>query len=161
MSLTPIEAKTVYEDLSKIAISAGLKWLVDDVSVEISLGQQRLQKLKTETTQFGIDDDIISKRKGKPATFVIIDEYSENDKLRLLVAAIESVSSGSTTAVVKVIKGLSNSVGENFLQIAFAPDTEQLDIKQEREIISIESALRLSGNAQRLQDLLQELKEAI
>ena len=110
MSLTPSEAKITYDELSRIAIDAGLKWLVEDAAVEISLGKQSLQKIKTEITLYAEDDGNAPKRKGKPATFVITAEYSENEKLQLLVEAIEAVS---------------DSGAQNPRDLTFAPDGEQ------------------------------------
>jgi hypothetical protein len=156
MSLTPSEANAAYGELSLIAIGAGLKWLVEDAAVEISLGKQSLQKIKTETTQYAEDDGYAPKRKGKPATFVITAEYTENEKLQLLVEALEAVSSGTTIALAQVFNCLSDSDTQNPRDLTFAPDGEQ-----GRKFTLDRSILRRKEKAVHLQNLLLELKEAI
>jgi len=156
MALTPIEAKEVYDELSKIAMSAGLEWLVKDVSAEISLGVQHLQKIKTETTAYSEENRYSPIRKGKPATFVVIKEFSDNDKLRLLVEAIEAASSGLTLAVERMFHCFSSAPTHAISEIAFAPDIEK------GKILSIEKHILTKLDAARqLDSLLRELKEEI
>jgi len=156
MPLTPNEARAAYDELSRTSIGSGLKWLAEDVAVEISLGKQSLEKIKTRATQYVGDDQFAPKQKGKPAVFVITAEFSENEKLRLLVEAIEAVSCGSTIALTEVFNRLSDSTTQNPAEITFAPDGET-----GRQFTTNRSVFRQKDTAMHLQHLLQELKEAI
>ena len=156
MGLTPSEAAAAYQVLSTIASDAGLEWLVKDVASEISLGKQSLKKIKTESTQHLSTDDYPPQRLGKPAVFVISSEYSESEKLKLLVEAIEAASLGTTFALAQVLNCLSTSDQQAPAQVVFAPDGES------REMFSADKNIfEQKESAMLLQDLLKELKEAI
>jgi hypothetical protein len=155
MTLTPNEAREAYAGLSNIAKTAGLTWLVEDVAVEISLGKQSLQKLTTETTQ-AQGEEYAPKRKGKPAMFVITADYTESEKLGLLVDAIAAVSFGSTIALTQVFDHLAHGTQQSPAEITFAPDGET------GQCFTVDkSVFRQKNDAMSLQGLLRELKETI
>lgn len=156
MSLTPNEARKVYDELALIASEAGLTWLVADVSVEISLGKQSVQKIKTETTQYAEGKEYAPKRKGQPASFVITAAYSENEQLRLLVEALEAASAGTTIAIAHVFDRVLRSKAQTIEKMSFVPDGER------RETLTVDrSIFERKENAIKLLLLLRELKEAI
>jgi len=153
MPLTPSEAITAYNELSRIAASEGLAWLVEDVERAIAMGRQSLQKIKPEAVT---EERYVAKRAGPPADFVVVQQYSEQEKLRLLVDAIEAASCGLSFAVAEIFGNLSSGQSQPMSSLAFAADAEQ------GKIFPIDrSFLNQRELAERLHKLLQELKDEI
>ena len=155
MSLSPDEASHVYERLARIAPSAGLGWLVRDVEHEIRLGRQTAKRLRPSDMHDAAGGTNMLPVKGKAATYVVATEYSETDKLRLLIEAIEGATVGLSLGVLECLTLISENL-PNLQQIGFAPDEPETegfllstDINKQREAVH------------RFKGLLDELKEAL
>ena|SRR3972149_1924101 len=142
-------------ELSRIAASSGLKWLVEEIERQIGLGRQTLRKIKTGTIDSLHQADYRRKPKGKPATFVVAEEYSAQEKLRLLVEAIESASCGLSYALIETFIFLSEKVS-SFSYISFASENSRSPSATFDRAI-----LQKKNHAMKLEKLLRELKEAI
>lgn len=153
--LEPKEAKEVYRSLSQIVSGEGLEWLLHDVRRQIALGKQSTKEIQVKSTVQGYDADYAPKRKGRPAKFVITQPYSEQEKLHLLIEAIEATSVGLSRGLLNAYEIIGGHL-KNLDALGFAPDTEESEVKYvKRDLLEKRAAVF------RLSELLRELKEAI
>jgi len=153
------EAKEVYSSLSQIVSGEGLEWLLHDVRRQIELGKQSTKEIQVKSTVQGYDADYHAdyppKRKGRPAKFVITQPYSEQEKLHLLIEAIEATSVGLSQGLLNAYEIIGGHL-KNLDALGFAPDTEESEVKYvKRDLLEKKAAVF------RLSELLLELKEAI
>ncbi len=149
------EAKEVYSSLSQIVSGEGLEWLLHDVRRQIELGKQSTKEIQVKSAVQGYDADYPPKRKGRPAKFVITQPYSEQEKLHLLIEAIEATSVGLSRGLLNAYEIIGGYL-KNLDALGFAPDTEESEVKYvKRDLLEKRAAVF------RLSELLLELKEAI
>jgi len=153
--LEPKEAKEVYLLLSQIVSGEGLEWLLYDVKRQIALGKQSTKEIQVKSKVQEYDAEHLPKRRGRPAKFVITQPYSEQEKLHLLIEAIEATSVGLSQGLLNAYEIIGGHL-KNLNALGFAPDTEESEVKYvKRDFLKKKAAVF------RLSELLRELKEAI
>jgi hypothetical protein len=149
------EAEKVYNQLSDIIRKAGLDWLIADVTHQISMGKQGAKDIQVETTLRSPQGDYLPKRKGRKAAFIVTQPLTENEKLLLLIEALEAATVGLSLGIVNCyeIIGEDNNTIQSF---GFAADTEV------NESMHVDSEiLKRKKDVVQLQDFLKELKEVV
>jgi hypothetical protein len=149
------QAQKVYHQLSGIIRKVGLDWLIADVTHQISLGKQGTKDIQVESTFRSPQGDHLPKRKGRKAAFIVTQPLTENEKLLLLIEALEAATVGLSLGIVNCyqIIGQNNNKIKSF---GFATDTEQ------SELMHVDSEiLNRKENVLQLQELIKELKEAV
>jgi hypothetical protein len=153
--LEPKEARKVYESLSKILTDEGLEWLLQDVQRQIALGKQSTKEIQVESTVGASTAGHHTKKKGRPAKFIVTQPYSEREKLILLVEAIEAASVGLSRGILNTYEVIGEHL-HNLDALGFAYDTEESELRYvKRDFLDKKKAVF------RLDELLHELKEAI
>ena len=153
--LEPKEAQEVFRSLSQIASQEGLDWLLHDVQRQIDLGKQSTKEIQVESTVKGYEAGYLPKKKGHPAKFIVTQPYSEQEKLHLLIEAIEAASIGLSRGIFDTFETIGWHL-KSLDVLGFAPDTEESErIYVKRDLLEKKQAVV------RLSELLQELKEAI
>jgi hypothetical protein len=155
MGLSPNEAQEAYVLLAEIALKSGLRWLIDDVESQIYSGKQITKKIQIEITDYHPDKYSSEKRKGRTAGFIVSEPYNENEKLHLLVDAIEAASCGLSNAVLMTFDFLEHKI-RNLTSLEFTPDIKiGKGFKVERDFIYQKEKI------EHLSKLLNELRKAI
>jgi hypothetical protein len=153
--LEPSEAAAVYGELSKLAQTHGLDWLIADVEVQIALGKQGTKDMQVSETVASSHPESSPQRRGRKASFVVIEPLTEREKLCLLIEALEAASVGLSLGILETYE----TIGENIhgLQaIGFAPDVDGGRVTSVTPEI-----LRRKESILRLGTLLRELRESV
>ena len=149
------QAKKVYDQLSAIIKKVGLDWLIADVAHQISLGKQDTQNIQVESTQRGPQGESVPKRKGRKAAFVVTQPLTENEKLLLLIEALEAATIGLSLGLVNCYEIIGQD-NNNIKSFGFATDTVQAEITHVNSEI-----LDRKDKVLQLNKLLKELREVI
>jgi len=153
--LDPVEAEKVYNRLSDIIRNAGLDWLIADVTHQISMGKQGAKDIQVESTLPGPQGDYLPKRKGRRAAFIVTQPLNENERLLLLIEALEAATVGLSLGIVNFYEIIGKD-NNQFRSIGFAADNEVNELMH----VDLE-ILNRKKDVLHLQDLLKELKEAV
>jgi hypothetical protein len=153
--LEPSEAADVYSQLSKLAIAHGLDWLIADVEVQIALGKQETKDMQVSETVASSQPNSSPQRRGRKASFVVIQRLTEREKLCLLIEALEAASVGLSLGILDTYQTIGE-VTHGLRAIGFAPDVDggRVTLVTPDIIERKESILRLGT-------LLGELKESV
>ena len=158
MSLSAQEINEVYSALAEAARAHHLDWAVDQAELQVALGRIREGKVRTrEVPLRGASDyDIERMSKGRPVKFTLSEEYSREEKLRILIQALENAVDGvwETAAAVSgfLQKNIANLSGIKFMPEGISKDSFALE---SREIAARRQPI------EHFRKLLRELKEAI
>jgi hypothetical protein len=153
--LDPKEAEKVYNQLSDIISKAGLDWLIADVRHQISMGKQVTKDIQVESTLDSLLGNYHPKRKGRKAAFIVTQPLTENERLLLLIEALEAATVGLSLGIVSCYEIIGKD-NNKIKSLGFAPDTEV------NELIHIDSeVLKRKKAVLQLKGLLKELKETV
>jgi len=153
--LEPAEATAAYAELSKLALNHGLAWLIADVEVQIALGKQATTNMKVTETVPHSDVDSSPERRGRKASFVLIQPFTEREKLCLLIEALEATSVGLSLGILETYDTIRKSM-PGLQAIGFAPDVDDARITSLTPQI-----LENKETILRLEKLLRDLKESV
>jgi hypothetical protein len=153
--LEPTEATAAYAELSKLALAHGLDWLIADVEVQIALGKQGTTDMKVTETVISSRKNSSPQRRGRKASFVVIQPFTEREKLRLLIEALEATSVGLSLGILETYGTIRQFI-HGLQAIGFAPDVDGAQVTSvgPKILENKESILRLGT-------LLRELKESV
>jgi hypothetical protein len=158
MALSVQEVNDAYFALAETARAHHLDWAVDQAELQVALGRIREGKVRTkEVPLHGASDyEIERMSKGRPAKFTLSDEYSPQEKLRILIQALENAVEGvwETAAAVSgfLQRNIPNLSGIKFMPEGISKDSFALE---NREIVARKQAV------EHFRELIRELKEAI
>lgn len=153
------ESVETFEVLSKILEEQGLRWLVEAVSREIQEGlietasEKDLMAKGIETPDLRLTPEY--RKSIRREEFLARREFSQTDRLRLLVNAIEEVVTQANGIELEIAHFFGESGGPTKAQFA---DNESLI--PALEMSSNESGRRAAAVRQ-LRELLQELRQEI
>lgn len=153
--LEPREAAEVYRKLSEIARTEGLDWLINDVERQIALGKEGTKDIQVESTPRGVQADHLTKRKGRPAKFIVTQPFTEHEKLHLLIEALEAASVGLSLGILTSYEIIGEGL-RGVQTIGFAPDTEGSEV-----MFVGPDILGRKESVLRLDQVLRELKEVV
>lgn len=151
----PAEATATYTELSKFAVTHGLAWLIVDVEVQIALGKQATTNMKVTETLPHSRTDSSPERRGRKASFVLIQPFTEREKLCLLIEALEATSVGLSLGILETYDTIRKAI-PGLQAIGFAPDADGARVTSltPKILENKETILRLGK-------LLRDLKESV
>jgi hypothetical protein len=153
--LEPSEAAAVYSELSKLALAHRLDWLIADVEVQIALGKQGTKDMQVSETVVSSHPNSSPRRTGRKASFVVIQPLTENEKLCLLIEALEAASVGLSLGILDTYQTIGEVI-HGLQAIGFAPDVDGGRVTSVTpEILGRKQSIL------RLGTLLRELKESV
>jgi hypothetical protein len=157
--MTERECIETFEELRKILEEQGLRWLVEAVTREIQEGLIEIASEKDvmaegiEPSRFRLTPEY--RRSLRKEEFLVRREFSQTDRLQLLVDAVEEV--------VTQADGMEHELAQ-FFEESRGPKEFQFGDKQSPTVIvktsRVESSRRPAA-VRKLRELLQELKQEI
>ena len=159
--MTDEEASDAFGFLDSTVRETGLRWIAEQVAADIQLGRiapKRVRVREREDGEFLFDVDI---RKATNAVFVESVEYTNKERLELMLTAL--------TRAISDVADLHQSTIENLdpkhLRLASdQPSPERILefidplSRESRTISSEESRAKLAATSQKLRPLIDELK---
>ncbi|MBE0645583.1 MAG: hypothetical protein IH600_15995 [Bacteroidetes bacterium] len=96
MALTHDEIDVVYSTLIELAIANDLGWVVEQIESQIALGRIRTGKIRTKAAPLRgmLDIETEQMPMGRPAMFTLSDEYSQQERLQILIQGLENAVCG-------------------------------------------------------------------
>jgi hypothetical protein len=149
------EAADVFGELSKLALTHGLNWLIGDVEGQIALGKQATQDIEVRDTILSVDFDKSSQRRTRKASFVVTQPFSDREKLLLLIEALEAASVGLSLGIMNTYETIGDVI-HDLKAVGFAPDVVRAEV-----LAVTPEILRTKESVLRLETLLRELKDSV
>lgn len=158
MALTTEEIDAVYSALAQAARDHHLDWVVEQVESQIVLGRIRTGKVRAKEVPLrGTPGDEVERMsKGRPAKFTLADKYSPQEKLEILIHALDHAVGGVWQTASAVSAFLNNNI-PNLSGIKFMPEGIS---KEPFALVDREIHIRQQA-VEHFQALIRELKEAI
>jgi len=159
MALTTEEIDAAYSALAQAAKEHNLNWVVEQGESQIALGRIRMGKVRAKEIPLrGTPEDEVERMsKGRPAKFTLSDKYSPQEKLEILIQALEHAVGGVWQTASAVSAFLKDNI-PNLSGVKFMPDegiSKEPFALVDREIHARKQAV------EHFQTLIRELKEAI
>lgn len=158
MALSSEEISKCHRSLARIAKESGLDWVVSQVESQIALGRIRTGKIRAKEVPLrNAGEELIHLgAKGRPTKFTLSEEFTPEEKLIILIEALEHAVSGVWRTAMAVCRFMSDNVSE-IREVKFMPD----GISREPFGL-LESELHIREKGVRdFERLVAELKEAI
>jgi hypothetical protein len=149
------EAVGVFSELSRLALSHGLNWLITDVQGQIALGKQATQDIEVKDVIVSVDFGTSPQRRAHKASFVVTQPFTEREKLLLLIEALEAASVGLPLGILNTYETIRAGV-HDLKGVGFAADVVRAEVLS----VTLE-ALRTKESVLRLEALLRELKDSV
>ena len=158
MALTAQKSDEAYSFLAQAARAQGLDWVVQQAESQIALGKIRMGKVRAKEVPLRgtPEDEGVRMSKGRPAKFTLSDEYSSQERLEVLVQALEHALCGVWETAFFVYKFLKASI-PNLTEIKFMPE----GISKEPFALDDRDLHVAKQPVERFKALIRELKEAI
>lgn len=158
MSLTVAEIEEAYSVLALAAKEHHLYWVVDQAESQIALGRIRTGKVRAKEVPLRgtPEDESEQMSKGRPVKFTLSDKYSPQERLEILIQALECAVGGVWQTAFAVSAFLRDNI-PNLSGVKFMPEgiSKEPFALVEREIHARKQAV------DHFQSVLKELKEAI
>lgn len=157
------ECIEVYDHLVRILNENELSWISTQVAEQIRLGKTVEKEIATfkeshgEPPLFGADNYHIQYKKGPKVTFPVTEEYEPQERLLLLIDAIEQTIVNTAEMESHVIGYFGEQLGENWEGIRFYSED------QDSQFIVIDrrtSSSRLHAS-QQLKQILDTIRKEI
>ena len=157
------ECNEVYERLMEMLAENKLDWIVEQVNQQVQLGKTIIKETETlkhqekEFSQLYEDDVYIPKvKKGPKAKFPVTEDYTPNEKLNLLLDAIEQAIVNTAEMENHLIEYFDSSLkkwdGIDF----YADEPESQPIS-----LNLDSVLDRYDSSQNLKIFIDELRGVI
>lgn len=158
MPLTLDELDACYSTLADAARKHELDWVVDQVESQIALGKITIGKVRAKEVPLRNtpEDEAARMAKGRPTKFTLSEEYSAEEKLKILIEAVRHAVRG----VWEVAAVVSTSLSENISAldaVQFMPE----GISKESFRLDVDNIEARRRSVVALDALLHELEEAI
>jgi hypothetical protein len=158
MALTPEEIDHCYSAISDAAAKYGFDWVVAQTQSQIALGKIRTGKIRP--TQAPLpntpDEEAPERTKGPSAKYTLSDDYTPEEKLRILIEALRYATRGVSEVASVVSEFMKDNIvgldGVAFMPEGISKQSFRLDLAE------IESRER---SVAKFDSLLVELEEAI
>ncbi len=153
--LSDQEALTTFETIRDTLRSMGLDWVVQQVESTIALGKPRRRRLQKEDVREQVWPIVspkdATKSRGRPAEFIVAEEYLPRERLVLLADAIRAAVVQPAQFAASVLSSIPEQMATS--GVAFRPELES----SEGFVVSPAEVLARSEAVQRLSSLLDEL----
>jgi len=157
------ECNKVFERLLHMLDKNKINWVVEQVKQQVQLGKTIEKEIETlkhkekEFAQLREDDVYIPKvKKGPKAKFPVTEEYTPNEKLNLLLDAIEQAIVNTADMENHLIEYFGSSL-QKWEGINFYPDEPE----SKPISINLETISDRFDNSQYLRDLIIKLRREI
>jgi hypothetical protein len=154
------QCREIYQQLIRILERENLDWVIDLATEDIDSGKVLKQKQNSqENVQMSLleQQENLTTSVSERGTNVVIREYTEKEKLRILIDIIKQTIVDTTLMESRVISFFQNS--EYFMdmsaEIRFASN------RQETFSLSLDNIFKREKKAYELLDFLQELKKEV
>jgi len=156
------ECKEVFDTLIKMLNDQGLGWVVEQVQEQIRIGKTEEKEIKTlkearhSPSIFELDDYRKQLKTGPLATFPVAVEYGSEERLQLLIDAIEQVVV-NTAQMEESFTSFFETELPNLRDIRFFSEDGTSSPRE----INRQSAVIRNEEAKKLKQLLEELRTEI
>ncbi len=158
MALSAGEIDAAYSALAQAAKQYGLEWVVEQVESQIALGRIRTGKVRAKEVPLrGTNDDEVERMsKGRPLKFTLSDNYSTQEKLEILIQALEHAVYGVWLTASAVSTFMKDNI-PNLTVVEFLPEGIS---KKPFTVVDLEIRTKQQA-VEHFQAFVRELKEAI
>ena len=158
MALTVAEVDHAYVTLLRAAKQHGLDWVVTQAESDIALGKIRTGKVRAKEVPLwgAAKEESEQMSKGRPVTFTVSDEYTADEKLKILVEAFQHAVCGVWETASAVSGFMTHNI-PNLSQVKFLPE----GISKEPFSLDAREIDARKQYVGRFETLIRELKEAI
>jgi hypothetical protein len=158
MPLTVYEVEQTYGALVDMAKQSGLYWVVTQAESNIALGKISMGKdrAKEVPSRSTTNEETEHISKGRPTKFIVSDEYTPHEKLKILIEALQHAVCGVWETASAVSEFITENI-RNLSEVRFLPEgISKEPFSLEAHDIDARKQFVLA-----FKTLTQELKEAI
>ena len=160
MPMSQDEAAATYRVLADMATRSGLQWVLVQVEEKIALGRVTTRRLRIrEGRDFLVgyleEDQSVRSQKRSPELFAISEEYSNRERLLLLIESLELAVPQLNRIALEVVSFCAHEADS--AAVVFTPEAP---VKEGFQLASSEVLSRKEAS-ERLLHLLRELRQEV